>query len=106
METEQPPLGEAEAAVLRRFLSGVGANLGETPSSQIQAVVFFPKIQAQNLMGVPQTADLTILWWGQDALKIENLLQGAQSGSHPSLFELRSEYLHRVFTPEVIIPPI
>ncbi len=106
METEQPPLGATEAAVLRAFISRLPSTFGETDPLRIQAVVLFPNIEAQKLKRArPQTTDSTILWWGQDALKIENLLQGAQFGPHPSLFESQWKDLRRVFAPEVIVPP-
>jgi len=106
METEQPPLGAAEEAVLREFLSSVKPTFGENQPPPIQAVVLFPNIEAQKLKRArPKTVDSGILWWGRDLLKAENLLRCAQSGDSPLLSESQWEDLRRVFTPEVIVPP-
>ena len=106
METEQPPLGAAEEAVLQEFLFGLSPTFGAVDLPQIQAVVLFSNIEAQKLKRArPKTADSAILWWGQDRLKVENLLLGVQSDSNLALSEAQWEDLRRTFTPEVIVPP-
>ena len=49
METDQPPLGAAEEAVLHEFLSGVKLTFGETQPPPIQTVVLFPNIEVKRL---------------------------------------------------------
>jgi hypothetical protein len=106
METEQPPLGAVEEAVLRVFLSGVEAIFGETQSPPIPAVALFPNIEAQKLKRArPKTTDPGILWWNQSDLKTETLRSKVQSGASPPLSESQWAGLRRAFTPEVIVPP-
>ncbi len=106
MEAEQPPLGAAEAATFQEFLSGLGSNFEEFEPHQIQVVVLFPNIEPKRLKRArPNTSDPAILWWGQDMLKAENLLWGAQSSASYQFSDLQWEGLRRTFTPEVIVPP-
>jgi hypothetical protein len=106
MEAEQPPLGEAEEACLQDFLCEVEQTFKETKPPQFRAVVLFPNIESQKLKRArPKTTNAAILWWGQEDLKAEHIRREMQSDTQLSLSESQWEWLRRVFTPEVFVPP-
>lgn len=106
LETDDPPLGEAEAQVLVDFAQKLKETFGNGSPPNIQTALIFPNIDQRKLKRArPSSADTSIQWLGGNFLKNKTGRLWKQVFTNPPLSESHWEELRQLFTPEVVVPP-
>lgn len=106
LESEQPPLGEAEERVLTDFITKLEQSNGYASPSEIPTAVLFPNIPAKQLKRartIPK--DQSPRWLGKEFLQSDALSLWEQTFTSPALDESQWAQLRQTFTPEVVVPP-
>ncbi len=106
LESDDPPLGEAEGQVLVDFAQKIEESFGQGSPPKIQAALIFPNIEQRKLNRArPASTETSIQWLGKNYLADKSGRLWKQIFSNPSISENQWEQLRKIFTPEVVVPP-